>query len=62
MVVYRMPHSGHKKHLCYLANLYFPQSQPKEYQKLVSNPKYFCKKCGRAAADQRNLCNPAKMR
>jgi len=28
----------------------------KEFKKLVSVPKYFCKKCGRVSAKKKNLC------
>jgi hypothetical protein len=33
-----------------------------EFKKLVGeNPKYICKRCGRAAAKEENLCEPAPM-
>ncbi|MBW8002507.1 MAG: hypothetical protein FVQ80_10865 [Planctomycetes bacterium] len=57
----RMPHSGHNQHLCYLVNLGFQQRRPAEYRSLIKEPKFICKKCGRAAAKAKNLCNPAKL-
>ena len=53
-----MPHSGHNKHLCYLNNLGYQISNPKEYKELVKNAKFVCKICGRVAASDKNLCKP----
>ena len=58
---FTLPHSGHNKHLCYLVNLGAPQRKPKLYTKLLTPPKYVCKKCGRVAAKAKNLCNPVKL-
>ncbi len=57
----KMPHPGHDKHLCYLTNLGFHKDNTEEYSKLVKEPQFFCKNCGRAAANEKNLCNPVKM-
>jgi hypothetical protein len=57
----KMPHPGHGKHLCYLNNLGFQNSNEKEYKELVKNPEYLCKNCGRIAASQNNLCKPVKL-
>lgn len=56
-----MPHSGHDKHLCYLNNLGFQVSNPKQYKALVKNAKFLCKVCGRVAAGEKNLCKPVKL-
>ncbi|MFH1370761.1 MAG: hypothetical protein ABII09_05690 [Planctomycetota bacterium] len=56
-----MPHAGHDKHLCYLNNLGFQISNPKEYKTLVKNAKFLCKICGRVAASDKNLCKPAAL-
>ena len=57
----KMPHSQHDKHLCYLNNLEFQKSNPEEYKTLVKNAKFYCGNCGRAAASEKNLCNPIKL-
>jgi hypothetical protein len=56
-----MPHAGHDKHLCYLNNLGFQISNPKEYKELVKDGQYMCKVCGRVAASDKNLCKPVKL-
>jgi hypothetical protein len=53
-----MPHAGHNKHLCYLNNLGYQISNPREYKELVKNAKFVCKICGRVAASDKNLCKP----
>ena len=57
----KMPHTGHDKHLCYLVNLRFQESNPEEYKSLIKEPKFYCQNCGRAAASSGSLCNPAKL-
>ncbi len=51
-------HLGHAKHLCNLAQ---QGIELFEYKKYVKNPKYICKKCGRVAAKEENLCEPVKL-
>jgi hypothetical protein len=53
-----MPHPEHDRHLCYLTNLHFHQSNWAEYKKLVEGAHYVCKLCGRSAADKSSLCQP----
>jgi len=57
----QMPHPGHDKHLCYLNNIGFQISNPKEYKALVKKGEYLCKVCGRVAAREKNLCKPVKL-
>ena len=57
----KMPHPGHGKHLCYLNNLGFQISNPKEYKDLVKNGRFLCKLCGRVAASEKNLCKPVQL-
>ena len=57
----QMPHPGHDKHLCYLNNLGFQITNPKEYKELVSEGKFMCRICGRVAASEKNLCKPVKL-
>jgi hypothetical protein len=56
-----MPHPHHEEHLCLLQNIGYMKSNLEAYKKLVSNPKYICKGCGRVAALERNLCAPEKL-
>jgi hypothetical protein len=48
-------HSGHDKHLCYLAE---QNAAAEQLKPLVKNAKYICRGCGRAAAKAENLCSP----
>ena len=66
----KMPHPGHDEHLCYLENIGYLRSQEllemgidrkDEFKKLVRKAKFICRKCGRAAAHQKNLCEPEKL-
>ena len=61
MIKPEMPHEYHEKHLCYLANIGFPQNNTEGYKELVKNAKFMCKACGRVAADEKNLCKPVKL-
>jgi hypothetical protein len=56
-----MPHPGHAKHLCYLNNLGYQISHPKEYKSLVKDGKFLCGVCGRVAVNEKNLCKPVKL-
>ncbi len=57
----KMPHPAHEQHLCYLQNVGYLESEFEDYKKLVKNPQFVCKNCGRAAASDKNLCNPDKL-
>jgi hypothetical protein len=57
----QMPHSQHDKHLCYLTNIEFQKNNPKAYKELVKDAQFFCENCGRAAANEKNLCKPKKL-
>ena len=57
----KMPHPEHEQHLCYLHNLGYVQSNLKDYKKLVADPKFVCRNCGRVAAANTNLCAPEKL-
>jgi len=56
-----MPHAGHAKHLCYLNNLGYQVSNPKEFKALVKDGKFLCKVCGRVAVNDKNLCKPVAL-
>ena len=50
------PHIGHSWHLCVIAD---EGRVTLEHMKaLVKDSKFICKKCGRAASKEENLCNP----
>ncbi len=57
----KMPHPAHEQHLCYLQNVGYIESEFENYKKLVKNPQFVCKNCGRAAASDQNLCKPDKL-
>ncbi len=56
-----MPHAAHEEHLCLLENVGYLKSNLEDYKKLVRNPKFICKNCGRAAGNEKNLCSPEKL-
>ena len=49
-------HIGHKYHLCNLADSGIISLE--DMKALVKDPRFICKKCGRAAAMVENLCEP----
>ena len=57
----KMPHPEHEQHLCYLQNIGYVKTNLGEFKKLVKDAEYVCRSCGRAAADDNNLCNPSKL-
>jgi hypothetical protein len=66
----KMPHPEHEGHLCFLENIGYLKSpellemgvdRREEYRRLVRGAKFLCRKCGRAAAHQKNLCEPEKL-
>ena len=52
------PHHGHAKHLCDMAKRGVDLNL---YKALVKDAKFICKKCGRAAAKEENLCEPVPL-
>lgn len=46
-----------KNHMCQI----ILQRDLDRVKKLIKDPKYFCKNCGRSAHEKINLCNPAKI-
>ncbi len=50
-------HPDHEKHLCHITSL----RNMKTVATLAKNAQFLCVACGRAAKDQINLCEPAKM-
>jgi hypothetical protein len=58
MAEIKMPHPLHEQHLCLLENI---KTDLGEIKKLVKNPQFICKGCGRVAANEKNLCSPEKL-
>ena len=58
---FEMPHSNHEQHLCFLQNVGYVEKNLEEYKRLVRNPKFVCKSCGRVAENSVNLCEPEKL-
>jgi hypothetical protein len=56
MPIFEKPHVNHEKHLCSIVSA---GPTVEEYKKLVKNPKFLCRGCGRVAEKEENLCNPA---
>lgn len=54
-----VPHIGHKNHLCDLAEQ--GQITLEQMKALVRDPKFICRKCGRVAAKEENLCEPVPL-
>ncbi len=46
------------KKLCKLVSDDVLEKDPKAYIKLVNEARFVCKKCGRVAKDEDNLCKP----
>lgn len=57
----KMPHPHHEEHLCYLRNLGFVESNFDDWKELIREPRFVCRNCGRAAAQEKNLCEPDKL-
>ena len=49
------PHPGHENHLCKMIE---ESGLTPQIKALIENPKYVCSCCGRAAANEDNLCAP----
>ena len=49
------------KTLCGLVKKGYHKDHPKKYKSLLKNSNYMCRKCGRAAADKKNLCKPEEI-
>ena len=52
-------HIGHKHHLCSLVEEGIATLD--QVKAMVKNPKFICKKCGRVAAKEENLCEPVSL-
>ncbi len=52
------PHKNHHKHLCVAKAIGYLHQNLDGYKKLVDNPKFICKQCGRLANEEEYLCQP----
>ncbi len=55
----KAPHIGHSFHLCDMAERGTVTLD--EMKALVKDAKFICKKCGRVAAKEENLCEPVPL-
>jgi hypothetical protein len=53
------PHIGHQQHLCYMCES--GGCTLEQVKALVKDAKFVCKKCGRAAVHEENLCEPVPL-
>ena len=51
-----LPHIGHGQHLCHLVE--YGEATLNDIKSLVRNSKWICRKCGRAANNMENVCEP----
>ena len=52
---------SHDQHLCYLISQGFHLSDEQEFRLLTENPKFQCRRCGRIANKDKNLCVPFEL-
>ena len=50
-----------EKTLCALKEEGYIESNTEDFIKLIRPAQFFCKNCGRSAANSNNLCNPEKL-
>jgi hypothetical protein len=56
-----MPCPMHDEHLCYLVNMGYVENSLEDYKALVKDALFVCKRCGRTANSDENLCRPVKL-
>ena len=49
------------KEMCKLVKEEFHLKKTKQYAKIVANPQYVCKRCGRVANKKTRLCKPVEL-
>lgn len=54
------PHIGHTQHLCYLVEE--GTQSLEQIKEFVKKPHFICKKCGRVAKENKNLCEPVALK
>ena len=53
------PHIGHSNHLCEICQR--GDCTLAQFKALVRDPNFICRKCGRVAANEENLCEPVSL-
>ena len=56
-----MPGRKTGERLCLEKDIHKGKSLYERYRKLLREPKYMCRECGRVAADDNYLCYPEKL-
>lgn len=54
----KLPHQGHEVHLCKIWSDTYDIDVVRD---IVRNPNFICKVCGRVAANEENICDPAPL-
>lgn len=54
-------HRGHGNHLCVAHVMGYLQTNLREYKLLVTDSRFVCRNCGRAANEAEYLCNPESL-
>jgi hypothetical protein len=55
----KVPHIGHKNHLCNMCES--GECTLEQIKPLVKDAQFICKKCGRVAVAEENLCEPVAL-
>lgn len=55
----KAPHIGHQHHLCAMCEN--GACTLEEVKELVRDSKFLCRKCGRTAVNEENLCEPVPL-
>ena len=56
--ILKVPHHGHEVHLC---KIWADTYDIDVIRDKVKNPNFICKVCGRVAAIEENICDPAPL-
>lgn len=58
MINFEITHQGHEVHLC---KIWSDTYDIDVVNDIVRNPNFICKVCGRVAANEENICDPAPL-
>lgn len=51
----------HNRHICALKAQGFDKEHPKEFQQLVTDPRYICANCKTKVKDKNSVCEPVAL-